>query len=107
MARTLPEAVCKFCYAHNAWLVGGAARQGETPRDYDVVVPFAHWQAAAMLIPRDARPNPFGGWKFTSEGCEIDVWPADIGQLMTNAMVVDLYHPQTGARFQRQSEPAG
>lgn len=100
MARTLPEIVCKLCYAHGGWIVGGASRS-DAPKDYDVVVPLGNWKAAAMLIPRDAKPNAFGGWKLQSEGKAVDVWPADLGDLMTNAMVTDLWHPQTGARFSR------
>ncbi|HEY9664857.1 MAG TPA: hypothetical protein V6C65_40980 [Allocoleopsis sp.] len=102
MARVLPELVNKLCYAHNAWLVGGAATQ-ESPKDYDVAVPFAAWSAAAMLIPRNAKPNSFGGWKCESEGAAIDVWPCDLGVLLTNAAVVHLWHPQTGARFERRA----
>lgn len=104
MARTLPEAVCKLCYAHGAWIVGGAA-VSDAPKDYDVAVPFGEWQRAAMLIPRDARPNPFGGWKFVSEGVEVDVWPCDLGELLTNRMVTALWHPKTGARFAATPTP--
>lgn len=104
MARTLPEAVCKLCYAHDAWVVGGGARD-ESPKDYDVAIPFAQWAGAAMHIPRDARANPFGGWKFISEGVPIDVWPCDLAALMTNAMVTHLWHPQSGARFVRTPTP--
>lgn len=100
MARTLPELVNKLCYAHSAWIVGGAVIS-DTPKDYDIAVPLLHWREAAMLIPRDAKPNSFGGWKCISEGKEIDVWPADLGDLMTNKMVKDLWHPQSDARFTR------
>lgn len=98
--RILPEIVCKLCYAHSAWIVGGAA-SSDTPKDFDVAVPIGEWQSAAMLIPRDARPNPFGGWKLVSEGAEVDVWPCELGELMANRMVRELWHPKTGARFSR------
>jgi len=39
-----------------------------------------------MLIPKDAKPNTFGGWKFNvmMDGYQItiDVWPGDLGWLM-------------------------
>lgn len=98
--RFLPELVCKLCYAHGGWIVGGGAVQ-DSPKDYDIAVPFGQWQAAAMLIPREARPNPFGGWKVASEGIDVDVWPCEVGELMTNRMVKELWHPQSGARFSR------
>jgi hypothetical protein len=94
----LPELATKLCYTASGWIVGGAAREDE-PRDYDIAVPLAYWPIAAQLIPRDARPNAFGGWKCVSEGKTVDVWPADLGVLMTNAMVTDLWHPQSGKRF--------
>ena len=100
MARILPELVSKLCYAHDGWIVGGAAKS-ESPKDYDVVIPFARWAKAAMLIPRDAKANSFGGWKCVSEGVDLDVWPCDLAALMKNAAVTDLWHPQSGARFAR------
>lgn len=100
MARVLPELVCKLCYSHGAWIVGGACVSDE-PRDWDVCVPLTRWKEACMLLPRDARVNAFGGLKAVSEGQTIDVWPAELGDLMTNEQVQELWHPQSGARFSR------
>lgn len=102
MARVLPDLAAKLCYgASSGWIVGGAARD-INPKDYDIVIPLTTWKHACLLIPRDAVVNAFGGWKCLSEGKEIDVWPSDIGELMTNKMVTHLWHPQSDARFNRQ-----
>jgi hypothetical protein len=86
-----------------------------SPRDYDVVVPFYNWGPAAALIPEDARPNTFGGWKCVvrfgyKEGvsrklkqavnwAEIDVWPGDIGWLFQRPMCNWAWHPASGTRL--------
>lgn len=54
----------------------GAERTGS---DWDVLVPHEHWQKIALIIPEDARPNKFGGWRFNDDkGNEIDVWPGSL-----------------------------
>ncbi len=98
----LPSLVCKLTHAHEAWVVGSAANpeaDHATVRDYDVLVPLTHWQNAAMLIPVDAKPNTFGGWKCVSEGREVDVWPGDLASLMTNRAASWAWHPRTGVRL--------
>lgn len=62
-----PKIVTALCYSHEAWICGSAIFN-ENPRDWDIVVPFENWFGAAFLIPKDAIPNSFGGWKFTSDG---------------------------------------
>lgn len=103
MAQKLPKLVSKLCYGHGAWIVGGGARQ-LNPKDWDVVVPFGAWKQAAMLIPTDSKPNSFGGWECTEKGMPIDIWPCDLGLLMTHDMVTDLWHPLTDARFTRKQK---
>ena len=44
---------------------------------------------------------------FVSEGAEVDVWPCDLGELLTNRMVTALWHPKTGARFTATPTPEG
>lgn len=103
MSHVMPSLVCKLAYAHEAWVVGSAASPDAdhaNVRDYDVIVPFEHWRAAAMLIPPDAKPNTFGGWKCISEGREVDVWPGDLSWLMTNKAAKWAYHPRTNTRLQ-------
>lgn len=100
--RILPSIVSKLCYSADAWIVGSAASpdlKTDDPRDWDVAVPFSEWHVASSLIPRDANPNSFGGWKFTSEGNEVDVWPCDLALFMTYAIVTCLWHPKSGKRF--------
>ena len=84
--RTTPALVAQLTHVHNAWIVGSAAKEGadlKIVRDWDVLVPFSNWQAAAALLPKDAAPNTFGGWKCVSEGVVVDVWPDDLGRIMT------------------------
>lgn len=91
---------------HEAWVVGSAAAPNAdhtTLRDYDVIVSFTHWQAAALLIPPDAKPNTFGGWKCQSEGREVDVWPGDLAWFLANTRAGWAWHPQTGVRVTIQS----
>ncbi|MDP1712680.1 MAG: hypothetical protein Q8K86_09520 [Candidatus Nanopelagicaceae bacterium] len=71
-------------------------------RDYDVVVPFYEWGKAAVLIPKNAKPNTFGGWKCVSEGKVVDVWPGDLGWLMQNAVLKNVWHPRSGVRWRRK-----
>jgi len=100
MAQKLPKLVSKLCYGYNGWIVGSGARDNK-PKDYDIAIPFSNWRQASMLIPTDARPNSFGGWKCDYNGVAIDVWPCELAQLMTNEMVTHLWHPQSGSRFIR------
>ena len=94
--RILPKIVNQLCYLHDAWIVG---RMSEEPRDYDVIVSFANWQKAAVLIPGDAKPNSFGGWKFADEGKSVDVWPGEMAWLMTNAAWSLAWHPRTNTEI--------
>jgi hypothetical protein len=108
MATPYPKLVASLTHMHDAWVVGSAADPGnEKPRDWDVMVPFSQWNAASQLIPKDAKPNTFGGWKVkTEEGDEIDVWPGELGVLMQNAKARYAWHVRTGTRLlvQRDSQ---
>lgn len=95
--RTLPPIVNKLCYLHDAWIVSKPV-DGEEPRDWDVIVAFSNWKDAAALIPAAAKPNAFGGWKFTDEGKVVDVWPGEMAWLMTNAAWMGAWHPKTNTR---------
>lgn len=99
--RKLPTLVLKLTHGHEAWVVGSAAAPGAdlaTVRDFDVLVPYGEWQRAALLLPSDAKPNSFGGWKCQSEGREVDVWPGDLGWLLTNKASQWAWHARTGVR---------
>ena len=105
MSHVLPALVSKIVFAHEAWIVGSAAKPSvdfKKVRDYDVLVPYSHWQQACMLIPSDAKPNTFGGFKFMSEGREVDCWPGDLGWLMVNSCSKWAWHPRTNARWRRE-----
>ena len=67
--RKYPALVSKLTTLFDGWIVGSAANpENVHPRDYDVLIPFSQWQLASALIPTDATPNTFGGWKCISEG---------------------------------------
>lgn len=62
-------------------------------KDIDIAVTLSEWFTLAPFIPKDASPNSFGGWKFnTDEGIEVDIWPEDIGKLMTTPNVKYMYN---------------
>jgi hypothetical protein len=91
---------------HNfgGWIVGSAADPNNTqPRDYDVVVPHSRWNAAAFLIPLDAKVNTFGGWKVTVNDIQIDVWPGELSWIMDRPATKFVWNPMSGARFSKLS----
>ena len=105
MATTFPKLVLAMTHAHNAWLVGSAANpENNNPRDYDVVVPYSEWQKACMLIPSDAKPNHFGGWKCISEGKEVDIWPGDVAWLMQRPQTTYVWHLLSGIRWKKMND---
>lgn len=84
----LPRIVYLMC-VHGALLVGSVAKKlmGEKieSNDYDLLVPLEKWQTIALLIPEDAKPNKFGGWRFKDDkGNEIDVWPDTLQNYLQN-----------------------
>ena len=109
--RQVPPIVAQLTPGFEAWVVGSAATPGidlAKVRDFDILVPYAHWVGAAMLIPADAKPNTLGGWKFSvvMNGYQIviDVWPGDLGWLMTNDMAKAAWHPRSGTRLFKVEE---
>ena len=69
MSSPLPRMVMAFTHNFGGWIVGSAADPNNLfPRDIDVIIPFSRWREAAHLIPPDAKPNTFGGWKFKDNG---------------------------------------
>jgi hypothetical protein len=98
-----------LAHAAEAWLVGSAAAPGADltlVRDFDLLVPFHHWVVAAMLIPSDAKPNMFGGWKFINQGNVIDVWPGDLNWLLLNKAARYALHIRSGTRIGKIDEPS-
>jgi hypothetical protein len=81
--KQLPRVVYQMC-VHGAYIVGSYARAlagtlKRTPRDFDLMVPLDKWQVIALMIPATAKPNKFGGWRFSTDWdkatVEVDVWP--------------------------------
>ena len=86
----LPRVVYQMC-VHGGLLVGSQAKaivgdiEPSNPHDYDVLVPLEKWQTVALLIPENARPNKFGGWRFVDDkGNEVDVWPGSLQEYLRN-----------------------
>ncbi len=76
---------------HGALIAGSQAKKlvdanfSGQPNDWDLLVPLEKWQTIALLIPEDAQPNKFGGWRFkTDKGIEVDVWPDSVTNYLTN-----------------------
>lgn len=102
MSHSMPKLVCDLTNSHDAWIVGSAADPSNTsPRDFDIQVPYSQWGPASKLIPMDAKPNTFGGWKCISEGVEVDVWPGELGWLMQHPKAKFAYHPRSGTRLRK------
>lgn len=93
--KTQPTLVRKLCFGFSAWIVGSAV-SSDNPRDYDVAIPYQYWREAALILPKDAKPNNFGGWKCISDGKEVDVWPFDLHEFVLIHPVKELYHPMSG-----------
>jgi hypothetical protein len=84
----LPRLVYQMC-VHGALIVGSFAKKlaGENIKsnDYDLLVPLEKWQTVSLLIPKTAKPNKFGGWRFVDKqsGKEVDVWPSSLEKYLT------------------------
>ena len=51
-------------------------------------MPLEKWQIVATLIPQDATPNKFGGWRFEDDdGNMIDVWPDSVENYLRNCRI--------------------
>lgn len=82
----LSHLIKSFTYPFESWIVGGGAKylldlQEESPRDWDILIPFYTWGQACRIIPEGSPTNAFGGVKLDS----IDVWCGDIGYFMGHA----------------------
>jgi len=98
----LPRIVRLICSNSKAWLVGSAADPNNpTPKDYDVAVSFSEWPNIALLIPKDAKPTLFGGWKFISDKKEVDVWPAEIIDIFAYSKCEWMWQPSLNIRIRR------
>jgi hypothetical protein len=105
MASIHPPLVLALTHFHDAWIVGGAADPNVgRPRDYDVVVPYRSWSAAAQLIPKNAEVNSFGGWKCSCGRAKVDVWPGDVSAVMLHPRCRWAWQPRHGIRLHRLCE---
>ncbi len=98
--KRIPRIVRLICGSYDAWIVGGASDPNQSiPKDYDVCVPFRQWKEVALLIPKDARPTLYGGWKFQCDGFLVDVWPQDLGDVLICAKCKWAWQPQHNIRI--------
>lgn len=101
----LPLRAYRICQMYDAWVVGSAALpdDGKPVEDIDIMVPFHHWNSAAMLIPEHARMNAFGGWKWTEDdGTVIDLWPDRLERLAAHPAFYAAWHPASGTRLRKE-----
>lgn len=102
MSHKFDPMVSVFTTKFGGWIVGSAAAPGAIkPRDVDIIIPLSQWAKASLVIPKHARPNTFGGWKFVSNGVEIDVWPGELSDVMSSSMTRYVYQPHLGIRYMR------
>jgi len=90
---------------HDAWIVGSAASP-ETNislvRDFDIIVPFHAWHPASVNIPTYASVNSFGGWKFSINDIEYDIWPGDLGWFMIHSTNRYAWNPSRNIRMEKE-----
>lgn len=98
----IPSIVKQFSTNFGGWVIGSGCQ--ENPKDWDVLIPFSEWNRAAHLIPKDAKPNTFGGWKFTVDGVDIDVWPGELSFICNQAKFTEAWCPATGRRIKRSDQ---
>ena len=84
--KIVPTTVAILCRS-GAYIVGGYANyligKRKEFKDYDLIVPPDKWYIVSLLIPKDAKINSYGGWKFIDkEGNNIDIWPSSIEQYL-------------------------
>lgn len=94
--KKLPPLARKILVNGNAWVVGSSVLAGEPTKDLDILVPIENWHLVAALIPENAKPNTFGGWKFVDQDIEIDVWPDNITSLLGREKFKAAYHFNSG-----------
>lgn len=107
--RTIPSIVAQLTHGFEAWVVGSSANPKtdlSAVRDWDLLVPYAYWHQAAMMIPAGAKPNTFGGWKFevVENGYRhtIDLWPGDLCWFLQNSATSWIWQPRSGVRWKKQ-----
>lgn len=99
-----PRLVGQLVTLFDAWIVGSGANPNTDltkVRDWDVAVPYRNWPKAALIIPKDAKVNTFGGWKCQSDGQTVDVWPDDLDTIVDSHMNTYAWQPRQGVRLMR------
>lgn len=82
------------------WILGGAAVPGASEiKDLDIMVEHHYWFLASSLIPREARVNTLGGFKWEEEGLSIDMWPDELSRLVVRPKFKAAWHPKTDTRL--------
>ncbi len=87
-----------LCYVFDGWIVGGAVpyiscKSEESPKDIDIIVSPNVWREVSLILPKNSILNTLGGMKFIDNGVSVDVWPDEIGRLLTQSYPTTLYSP--------------
>ena len=85
---SLPAIVRSFVYQNEGWIVGSGASflldvTENSPRDWDVIIPFWTWGRACRTIPDGSTTNDLGGAKIVSGELSVDVWAGDVGWFLS------------------------
>lgn len=104
--RVMPPKIHSLVYTYDVWILGSSAYTFETEElakgyhpDIDIMVPFSLWREAALHVPGDAVPNSFGGWKWTSNGVFVDMWPDELSRLVVMSAFKIAWHPLSNKRI--------
>jgi hypothetical protein len=65
--------------------------------------PWPSWSAVAVQVPRTAVLNKFGGWKFTTDGIDVDVWPDTLDRLATYPFFRYAWHMRSNTLIRREN----
>lgn len=104
MSHKLPKLILDISVVskHQSFIVGSAADPNiNNPRDFDIIVPFSTWNEVCMLIPKDAVPNTFGGWKCKSGESIVDVWPGELNNVIIAEMFKYAWEPYSNTRIKK------
>lgn len=97
----LPSIVTKIVHFCDCWIVGSAVDSLE-PRDIDIFVPIEFWQQASSYIPKDAKINTMGGFKFIDNDIEVDMWTGNFNDFLLSDRFKVCKNIRTGIVIRRE-----
>ncbi len=98
----LPRSVKYMVQHYNVWIAGSAADPAsniDKVKDLDIIIPFEEWNQITGLIPKDAKMNSYGGWRYTEDNILIDVWPDNLNNFMSSSFPKHIWQPRYNIRY--------